>query len=76
MVRVPLVVREGFTGGTHNIQKLIYFFLSKLMNVKCKVISIKFFIEIKILRSNFNLLCLFLYCYDTMPFASMQHVGA
>ena len=29
------------------------------MNVKCKVISIKFFIKIKILRNNFDLLCLY-----------------
>ena len=46
------------------------------MNVKCKVISIKFFIKIKIFRNNFDLSCLFLYCYDTMPFASTQHVDA
>ena len=27
VVRVPLVVREGFAGGTPSIQKLIYFFV-------------------------------------------------
>ena len=75
MVRVPLVVCEGFAGGTPNIEKLIYF-LSILMNVEYKVISIKLFINIKILRNNFDLLFCFLYCYDTMPFASTQHVNA
>ena len=43
-----------------------------MYNVKCKVISLKFSIEIKILRNNFNLLCLFLYCYDAMLFAPTQ----
>ena len=47
-------VREVFAGGTPNR----FIFLSTLMNVKYKVISVKLFIKLKILRSNFNLLCL------------------
>ena len=77
MVRVPLALREGFAGGTPDIQKLIYFFsIGLLMNVKYKVISIKLFIKINILSNNFDSLCLFLHCYDTLSFASTQHVGA
>ena len=49
VVRAPLVVRVGFAGGTPNIQKLFYF-LSILMNVKYKVISIKLFVKIKKLQ--------------------------
>ena len=46
------------------------------MNMKCKAISITPFKKIKILRNNFDLLRLFLYCFNTMPLASTQHVDA
>ena len=49
-----IVAREGFAGGTPTR----FIFLSILMNVKCKVFSIKLFTKLKILRNDFNLLCL------------------
>ena len=44
------------------------------MNVKYIFIFIKLFIKIKILRNNLVYYVCFLHCYDTMPFASTQHV--